>query len=272
MASIDGASMNTTRPELPAQLAAVQGHFAAQNNPITLSSPQAPANVAPASTQATVPAAAEPQPPVVDPNAPTTPQNTEAKQPGAAAYYDQYIRQWLGDQANSRAQAMEQGKGIAALKAAAAISQPGQPGGLLSGLARGAGAAGEVAGQVSQEQYMRDKEMGAMGLGALQNQGMMAYRDKTLGINQQKLSTAQHTAALSQGEKMFQDLVAKNPTQYYSLQPAQQKVMHDNYVAQAYQTITGQSMPESQAAPLPAGFNALGALPPGATPMQLKPQ
>lgn len=349
MASTDGTSMNTTSPDLPADQAAVQGYFAAQNNPIILSSPQPPANAAPAGTSlynklldsnyhvqwfppgptsqapqqydpsglpgpanapqfeaqlqtnmaalglqgaeptpmvpapyppanaapapAPAPAVVDPNAPaVVDPNAPTTPQNIEAKQPGAAEYYDTYIRKWLDSNQTARNQAIEQGKGIAALKAAAEISKPGQPGGLLSGLARGAGAAGEVAGQVSQEQFLRDKEMGAVGLGALQNQGMMAYRNALMGLNQQKLSMAQHTAALKAGQAEFDSYVTKNAQQMYGMSIAGKQALHDQIVGAKYQELTGQTMPAGSAsALLPTGFNLTNTAPGGINALQLTP-
>ena len=212
------------------------------------------------------------QPPV-NPNGPDPGVQAEAQHPGAADYYDNYIKNWLVQQTAAQAQALEQGKGIAALKAAAEISKPGQPGGLLSGLARGAGAAGEVAGQVSQEQFLRDKEAGTVGLGALQNQGMMAYRNLALGLQNRKLdaaSTAQAQTGASNDVKAWKSSLG--PGAAVQITPAQEDAQYRMFLSQRLSALqAGYTMPQTPPV-LPAGFSVSNTPPVGTPPLQLKTQ
>jgi len=111
-----------------------------------------------------------------------------------------------------------------------------------------------------------------VGLGALQNQGMMAYRNALMGLNQQKLSMAQHTAALKAGQAEYDSYVTKNAQQMYGMSIADKQALHDQIVGAKYQELTGQTMPAGSAsALLPTGFNITNTVPGGTNALQLTP-
>ena len=211
--------------------------------------------------------------PSINPNEADPSVQAEAHHPGAAEYYDNYIKNWLVKQTAAQAQALEQGKGIAALKAAAEISKPGQPGGLLSGLARGAGAAGDVAGQVSQEQFLRDKEAGTVGLGALQNQGMMAYRNLALGLQSKKLdqaSMAQAQTGASNDVKAWK--ASLGIAAAVQITPAEEAAKYNEFLSQRTSALqSGYTMPQAPTV-LPANFSVSNTPPVGTAALQLKTQ
>ena len=211
--------------------------------------------------------------PSINPNEADPSVQAEAHHPGAAEYYDNYIKNWLVKQTAAQAQALDQGNGIAALKAAAEISKPGQPGGLLSGLARGAGAAGDVAGQVSQEQFLRDKEAGTVGLGALQNQGMMAYRNLALGLQSKKLdqaSMAQAQTGASNDVKAWK--ASLGIAAAVQITPAEEAAKYNEFLSQRTSALqSGYTMPQAPTV-LPANFSVSNTPPVGTAALQLKTQ
>jgi hypothetical protein len=201
----------------------------------------------------------------------TTTQGTDPTDP-----FNQFLSQyqdWLGQNQAARGQAMEQGKGIAALLAAGAISQPGQPGGLLSGLARGASAAAPAAAAVSNEQLKRDlaQGQGIMGMGNIV--GNMQLRNALLGVRQEQLGVnRQHIADQTVNNYVKAEINGPNKT------PLTIKALNgdQNAINQITQKYIAQVYPQ-YGIPVPSGVSNMplapivNSLPPNFNALQINP-
>ena len=108
-------------------------------------------------------------------------------------------------------------------------------------------------------------------MGALQNQGMMAYRNLALGLQNRKLdaaSTAQAQTGASNDVKAWKSSLG--PGAAVLITPEQEQAQYTKFLNQRLSILqSGYTMPQTPPV-LPAGFSVSNTPPVGTPPLQLK--